>query len=338
MTVNGSSPTGITRPLSVPARGRHRSHAARGVGMTLLLLLCLAQPVSASHCGDSATVAVQILGSGGPELSDGLASSGYLIWVDGKATVLVDAGPGTPLAFERAGADFTDLQAIVFSHLHVDHSAGLPALVKGSYFTPRRRDLRIFGPDGNEWLPDTGTFVRQLFGAQGLYPYLSGHLPGAAPPAAYSLLTTTVSTAASDVFAFSLEGGVALSALPVHHGPLPALTWRVDVAGHSVVFSGDTNNQSGGVTRLARGVDLLVAHNAIPEQASETARHLHMRPSEIARLAAEARPRQLVLSHFMERSRVTVADTLDRIRRHYPGSIATARDLDCFPVSAGGRP
>lgn len=35
---------------------------------------------------------VQVLGSGGPELSDGRASSSYLVWLDNKGVVLIDAG------------------------------------------------------------------------------------------------------------------------------------------------------------------------------------------------------------------------------------------------------
>ncbi|MFX9127707.1 MBL fold metallo-hydrolase, partial [Acinetobacter baumannii] len=62
------------------------------------------------------------------------ASSGYLIWRDGKARVLVDAGGGVALRFGEAGATMTDLDAILFTHLHVDHSGDFPALVKSSFF------------------------------------------------------------------------------------------------------------------------------------------------------------------------------------------------------------
>ena len=44
-------------------------------------------------CGTN-DVAVQVLGSGGPEMK-GRASSSYLIWQQGKARVLIDAGGGS---------------------------------------------------------------------------------------------------------------------------------------------------------------------------------------------------------------------------------------------------
>lgn len=47
------------------------------------------------------------------------ASSGYLIWLDGKARVLIDAGPGSLQRFKQSGADFNDLSVLLFTHFHV---------------------------------------------------------------------------------------------------------------------------------------------------------------------------------------------------------------------------
>ena len=115
---------------------------------------------------------VQVLGSGGPELTDQRASTSYLISIDGKARVLLDTGPGSSLHFESIGADFNDIDALLYSHFHVDHSADLPAYVKASYFSGRKRDLPIYGPTGNTLMPSTREFVEGLFGRQGVYRYL----------------------------------------------------------------------------------------------------------------------------------------------------------------------
>jgi len=71
---------------------------------------------------------VQVLGSGGPVADDARASSAYLVWVDGRARALVDIGGGAVLRFAEAGADFRDLDAVLLTHLHADHSAGLSYL------------------------------------------------------------------------------------------------------------------------------------------------------------------------------------------------------------------
>src|SRR5215472_9274964 len=80
-------------------------------------ILCSLLPLSFSSAatGDSSAtctrqgVEVQVLGSGGPELSDKRASSSYLIWRDGHARVLVDVGGGAALRPGESGAQTEDL-------------------------------------------------------------------------------------------------------------------------------------------------------------------------------------------------------------------------------------
>ena len=70
-------------------------------------------------------VVVQVIGSGGPHINDGKASISYLIWIDGKAKILVDTGGGSSLNFEKSGADFLDIDAILYTHFHEDHASEL---------------------------------------------------------------------------------------------------------------------------------------------------------------------------------------------------------------------
>ena len=93
-----------------------------------IVLLCYRaylRSAYADSCGASG-IALQVLGSGGPEIQGKRASSSYLIWQDGKARVLVDSGGGSPLRFGESGADFVNLDVMLFTHLHADHSAGFP--------------------------------------------------------------------------------------------------------------------------------------------------------------------------------------------------------------------
>lgn len=84
-------------------------------------------------CRDDGVI-VQVLGAGGPEIDDGQGGPSYLVWIDGKARVLIDTGPGSSVAFDKAQAEFADLYAILFTHLHVDHTADFPSFIQGSYF------------------------------------------------------------------------------------------------------------------------------------------------------------------------------------------------------------
>ncbi len=278
--------------------------------------------LAAQSC-EPGRVAVQVLGSGGPELGDRRASSSYLVFIDGKARVMVDAGGGSSLNFERSGARFEDLDAVLFTHLHVDHIADWPVYVKAGFFSQRRRDLPVYGPDGNQLLPDIGSFQSRLFADA--WPYLKDNIDDS--PATYKLPAQVVT--AETIWQQPLER-LTLSALKVNHGPLPALAWRVDAAGCGITFSGDTSARTDNLIALATGTDLLVAHNAIPESARGVARRLHMPPSRIGEVAAQSAVSGVLLSHRMQRTLGRESETRDYIRQFYNGDISFADDLTLY--------
>ena len=314
--------------------GRVRSRQSAGRSLAnclpprLLPLLLLLPRLALPACGEDG-VWLQVLGSGGPELDDGRTSSAYLVWQEGKARVLVDMGSGGMARFEQAGARVTDLDAVLLSHFHVDHSNDLAALVKGSWFTQRGRDLPLYGPSGNERMPGAEDFVQALLGASGAWHYLSGYLDGRE---SYRLSVHEVPAAGTAQATFTPGPDLVIAAAPVHHGPLPALAWRVELADTVVAFSGDMSGRNGTLPALARDAEILVAHNAIPEGAEAAALNLHMPPSMIGRIAAEAKVRQLVLSHRMNRSLGREEETLALIRKSYDGPVHFADDLQCFSV------
>ena len=249
------------------------------------LLLCTQSSLAATACEG---VSLQVLGSGGPELDDGRASSSYLLWQDGRARVLVDTGPGSAGNFEKSGAHFEDLQAILFTHLHVDHSADFSAYIKGSYFTQRNSDLKVFGPAGNALMPATTAFVDRQIGPAGAYPYLANYLqPG--QQSSYKIIPVDAPINDRKVHHYTLSPGINISSIAVHHGPIAAVAWRVNIGNCSITFSGDMNNEYKTLAGLALNTNLLVAHNAVPEDASGVAARLHMRPSEIGKIAHKAR-------------------------------------------------
>ena len=287
-------------------------------------------PAVAANACTAPGIHLQVLGSGGPELDDERASSGYLVWQDGRARVLVDMGAGSLLRFEQAGARIEDIEAILLTHLHVDHSADLPALVKASFFSERSTDLPVYGPTGNRRMPATGAFVQALFGDDnGAWRYLGSYLTG---EEAYRLRAVDVPAEGKESQRVMDRDGLRLTAVPVHHGPIPALAWRVDIGDRALVFSGDMNGDNHTLEGLAAGADLLVAHHAIPEEARGAARNLHMPPSVIGRIAGEAGVKQLVLSHRMRRTLGREAESERYIRRHYAGPLAFAEDGQCFSL------
>jgi ribonuclease BN (tRNA processing enzyme) len=298
----------------------------------VLALLCassLAPVVAAAATCSGHGVQVQVLGSGGPELEDKRASTSYLVWQDGRPRILIDSGGGSALRFGQAGAHVAQLDAVLFTHLHIDHSADFPALIKSSYFEARELPLPVYGPPGNENFPSTTEFVAGLFdGKRGAYRYLADFLAG--KDGGYSLQAHDVALTARDIRTVVSARDLLLDATQVIHGGVPAIAWRVSIGGRIIVFSGDTNGDNGNLERLALGADLFVAHNAVPEGETGAARQLHMPPSVIGRIAKIAGVGRVVLSHRMLRTLGQESETRSVIARVYPGPVAFADDLDCF--------
>lgn len=299
--------------------------------VVLLLLLHVALPVHALADQCREDIYLQILGAGGPELDDGRTSSGYQLWLNGQAKLLLDTGSGTSISFGDSGADFATVDAVLFSHLHTDHSADLPAFVKGAYFTGRNRDLYVIGPDGNHLMPATREFVQRLFGKNGAFSYLSDYLYKGRERFQLHAVDAT-EPGENAVFVKDFSWG-QVAAITVHHGPVPALAWRVDVGHCRLVYSGDMSDKTQKLAGFATGADLLMLHMAIPDNAHPVAQNLHMSPTQIAQIAKRVQPKKLLLSHFMKRSERHFNESLRLIRQQFHGEVIIAERLLTIPLS-----
>jgi ribonuclease BN (tRNA processing enzyme) len=276
--------------------------------MRLACLAWVCLPMAATcaqaveDCPPNSGIALQVLGSGGPIADDGRASSAYLVWVDGRSRVMIDVGGGTFLRFGEAGANFIELDFAGLSHLHTDHSADFPALLKSGYFSGRERPLTVAGPgDGSGRLAKLE--VREVAPQQ-----------------------------SAPVTVFGNDDGLQIDAQPVPHGIVPALGFRVRMDDTTIVFASDQNGSDEGFTEFAKDATLLVMHMAVPETATGTALQLHAKPSRIGAIADEAGAETLLLSHFMARSLRNIESNLEAVRQSYEGRIIVAEDLTCIPL------
>jgi ribonuclease BN (tRNA processing enzyme) len=273
-----------------------------------------------------------MLGTRGPELLDGQASTGYLIWLDNKARVLIDTGPGSLQRFKQSKADFTDVDLILYTHFHVDHSADFSAYIKGAFFTDRNKDLQVIGPTGTKFAASATEFVeRNISSDGGLYPYLGGFLDPKAR-STYKIKVKNIAWSYSDLNIKEVynKGGITVKTVSTHHGPFPSQAYRVDVAGCSISFTGDMSGRLGAMPDLAKDTNILVAHHAIPEDATGVAANLHMKPSYIGRMAKQANVKKLLLTHIMKRTLNNKKESLQLIRKNYKGGIVFPQDLDVF--------
>ncbi len=296
-----------------------------------VLLVTATAPATASAggCQSGAGVVLQVLGSGGPIADDGRASTGYLVWVDGRARALIDAGGGTFLRFGEAGARFEDLDFIGLSHLHTDHSADFPALIKSGSFSPRKRALPIAGPDGDGAFPGLEGFLNALFGDGGAYAYLGSFLNGTSGK---PMLVPREIAKGEPAVAF-LGDRMRVDALRVPHAIVPTVAFRVSIGDETLVFSSDQNGSDPAFVEFAKGATVLVMHMVVREDVTGVGRRLHAPPGVIGDIAAGASPGRLVLSHFMARSIAALDDNVALVRERFDGDVVLAEDLGCIDVS-----
>ncbi len=283
----------------------------------------------AAHAGSCSghDVSIQILGIAETDPQGRLPSSSYLIWVDGKARVLIDAGIGSAANFQKSAARISDLDVILLSQLHLNYAGDLPALVQASLLERRTRAMPVYGPDRNKLAPSTVTFVRALFDTKrGAYRYLGGLLSPLGR-GTYKLQPHAVRIKGRFNPQVYKNERVRVAAAAITTGSMPVLAWRVQVAGKFIVFMSIALRDNGNLEWLSRGVDLLVVERRI---AKVTAAPAPVAPlSATAAFANKMGVNKLVVVH-LPGSAAARARALGMIAESYAGPTELAGEMDCI--------
>lgn len=306
------------------------------------------------------SLSVMILGSGGPVAhAASRASAGYLIFVDGQPRILMDAGSGTFQRLAKSGVNIRDLDIILLSHLHIDHTAEVSSMIKTAYFHSRGSNIangtpirtsalpfRIFGPGLNPAapaLPATQEYIDGLYATgTGLERYLygfSGAITNGVGSFGYVATDVDPNSSAYTPTEIVNENGLVITAVGVRHGPFPALAFRIDYDGQSIVYSGDTNSAGNNMVSLATGADILIYDTAIMDDAPAAFPGdavffaLHTRPTRIGEVATSAMVNTLVLSHITPVTEPNINEVIRLVRAQgYRGSIEVAEDLEVLNI------
>ena len=273
-----------------------------------------------------------VLGSGGPAAL-GRASSSYLLLLDGKPRILIDAGPGSFARLGEARVSLDALDVVLLTHLHVDHAAELPGFVKARAVAAGEPiHFDIYGPTGraahagSPAFPSTSRFVNLLFGASGAFAYLKDF----SAPVSFRVIDLPGSSSQLRQPRLILSRAeVAISAIGGHHGDAPAVIYRIDCRGRSVVFSGDIDAHGlPALETIARGATLLVFHAVVldPPGSPEVLYSLHTPPNAIGALAAGSQVGAILLSHLSPAVDGNRAAVKASIASHYGGSVEFAAD------------
>lgn len=298
----------------------------------MLVAACVATHLADAQAA-TAPLEIVVLGSGGPGAA-GRAASCYLVVIEGKARILVDAGPGAFARLGEAKLSLSDTDIILLTHLHADHAGELPGLLKARVVSGGESVVfEVWGPAGTgqrhegAYFPSTSRFLDLLFGTEGAFAYLRDF---AAPLSlhAHDIPADVQSVPISQVIVN--EGGLVIRAVAGHHGDAPAVIYRIDYAGKSVTFSGDIDVKGLPALRtVATGSDLLVFNSVVldPPGSPAILYTLHTPPRAIGELARQAGVHALLLSHISPAVETNQDTVLESIKRSYHGPVSLAMDL-----------
>jgi ribonuclease BN (tRNA processing enzyme) len=221
------------------------------------------------------SVRVTILGSGDAFGSGGRLHSAYLVESPG-ATFLMDCGPTVLQSMKRLRIDPGILDFVLLSHHHGDHFGGVPFLfMEYRYDAPRSRPFTVCGPPG----------VQQR--VEGLFSALYERT--ATEPLPFPMTYIDL----HDGVACETHGVRVVPVLVPHATELVCFAFRVEVAGRTILYSGDTAWTEVLVTQ-ARGADLFICECTT----YETRMDIHVAYPEIAARARAIDCRRLLLSHL----------------------------------------
>ena len=221
--------------------------------------------------------AVTVLGSGNTYHEDGRGHAAFLIEDDDDRLALVDAGATTLLRLRENGFKPANLDLVLVTHFHGDHTLGLPPLlIERRTFGSRDRPLTIAGPRG------IGDVVNALVEAS--FP---GFDPG------YELRFVTLSDGARTTL-----GAFRVDPVAVTHRP-ESLGYRIrDARGATVAFSGDCCFDDR-LVRLVDAVDVAFVEVGLPGAADPAIHHIAIQ--EMRARSHELRARHLVFTHLNDR-------------------------------------
>ncbi len=237
-------------------------------------------------------------GTGVPSLRRG--SSAYAVQAAGRL-ILLDLGGGACRALLRHDLNFSQIDIIALSHLHPDHIGDLVPFLFASHYAlgyTRREPFWLLAARSFQ------DFHHRLKGAFGEWVE--------APPGLLQL--QELNPDGPDQAAWE---GLTIKSAPVNHIP-GSLAYRVEAAGRSLVYSGDTD-VSASLVELARGADLLILECANPFKVPG-----HLTPEEAGRMAAQAGVPRLMLTHFYPPC--DEVDVIAMVAQEFAGEILRAED------------
>jgi ribonuclease BN (tRNA processing enzyme) len=295
-----------------------------------VIVACLALWAAPAPTLPLDSTSIVMLGTGMPAANPAAEGPATAVVV-GTRVFLFDAGTGVERRLAAAHLPTSGPTATFITHLHSDHTLGLPDLILTSWVARRNRPLPLYGPAGLRHMVDN------IMAAWSEDIDIRLHGLEHESPTGYQVDVHEITPGV--VYD---SGGVRVTAIAVQHGDWKkAYAYRIDTPDRHIVISGDTR-PSEALVAAARGVDVLIhevypASQLAPEArpgGSDWPRYMHdfhTSDVELGQIANRAHPGMLILYHVVNRGRASDDDMIAAIRRSgYTGRVVVARDLDRY--------
>ncbi|MEM7536148.1 MAG: MBL fold metallo-hydrolase [Chloroflexota bacterium] len=273
-----------------------------------------------------------ILGTDTPSLQPNRYQSSFALIVDDQP-YLIDCGSGSlqrqmdARTMGLTAFDYPKLTRLFVTHLHPDHTLGIPAFIISNWVKGRSETLRIFGPKG---IGKIAHGSLDMF-AEGIAEHQrSGSIP---------LGDISLEVVEHKDGIIYTDERVSVEAFPVDHGGLETYGLKFVTPDKVVVFSADTiavpimAEKAKECDALVHSVYCQSGLTELPPSWDAYFSTMHTSARALGAIAAEAQPKLLVFTHQIIYKGVGPDDVFREIREGgFTGEVAYANDMDVFEL------
>ncbi len=282
---------------------------------------------------------ITALGTGMPNQTKAAVSIAYLLELGNGDKFLFDMGMGSMGNLFSLRPDFSKLDKVFASHLHIDHVGDFMGLHIGGWLSGRYTPIHIYGPSGSK--PELGTkaFVEAM--KKG-YAWDLQTRSGALPDKGAQIVIHEFDYKQENEVVYQ-ENGVTIRSWPAIHSLDGSVSYSVEWNALKYVFGGDTYPNKWYI-KYAADADVASHEAFLPPktlakyfgwdlgQATYVSTRIHTEPQAFGKVMSAVKPRLAVAYHSVQ-SPENNAAIMDGIRKTYDGPLAIARDLMVINVT-----